>query len=94
MELNAKITDAGVFYVPAELRRAFGRELRIIPNFSAAVFFSRRTPLEHVLKSMEIIAEDLKHRIAIERENNPQGEGTTPSRPGEPPRADKPLGAC
>jgi len=70
VELKAKITDAGVFYVPAELREAFGQKIRIIPNASAAVFFSQDTRLEHVLASMEIISADLKHRIALEKEKS------------------------
>lgn len=68
VEFKGTITNAGVFYVPAELRREFGREIKIIPNASAAIFFSRNTHLEHVLKSMEIIAADLKHRIALKKE--------------------------
>lgn len=94
MELNAKISSAGMIYIPAGLRREFGREIKIIPNASAAIFFSKATRLEHVLKSIGIIAEDLKHRITIERENNPLSAVVQPARPGEPPRADKLLGAC
>jgi bifunctional DNA-binding transcriptional regulator/antitoxin component of YhaV-PrlF toxin-antitoxin module len=70
VELKAKITDAGVFYVPVELRREFGQEIRIIPNAVAAVFFSKNTRLEHVLKSLKIISTDLQHRIEMEAEKH------------------------
>ena len=70
VELRAKITDACVFYVLAELRREFGQEIRIIPNAAAAIFFSKNTRLEHVLKSLKIISADLKHRIAMEAEKH------------------------
>jgi bifunctional DNA-binding transcriptional regulator/antitoxin component of YhaV-PrlF toxin-antitoxin module len=65
VELKTKITDAGVFYVPKELRDAYGLRIKIIPNASAAVFFSRSARYEDVLASLEIIAADIKHRINL-----------------------------
>jgi bifunctional DNA-binding transcriptional regulator/antitoxin component of YhaV-PrlF toxin-antitoxin module len=65
VELKTKITDAGVFYVPKELRDAYGLRIKIIPNASAAVFFSRNARYEDVLASLEIISADIKHRINL-----------------------------
>lgn len=65
VELKTKITDAGVFYVPKELRDAFGLKIKIIPNASAAVFFSRNTRYEDVLASLRIIQQDIEHRIDL-----------------------------
>ena len=65
VEMKTKITDAGVFYVPKELRDAFGLKIKIIPNASAAIFFSRNARYEDVLTSLEIIAADIRHRINL-----------------------------
>jgi len=67
MEMKTKITDAGVFYVPKELRDAFGQRIKIIPNASAAVFFSQKTRYEDVLASLRIIQADLEHRASLAR---------------------------
>ena len=39
VELETKITESGVLYVPKEIRQCFGRKMKIIPNATAAVFF-------------------------------------------------------
>jgi hypothetical protein len=68
IELKTKITDAGVFYVPKELRDAFGLKIKIIPNASAAIFFSQNARYEDVLASLEIIAADIRHRINLAKQ--------------------------
>lgn len=65
MEMKTKITDAGVFYVPKELRDAFGQRIKIIPNASAAIFFSQKTRYEDVLASLQIIQADIEHRAEL-----------------------------
>jgi hypothetical protein len=65
--LRTKITTTGVLYIPKEIREAFPRELKIIPNARAALFFPADAAYEDVLKSLEIIEADLKHRIELER---------------------------
>jgi bifunctional DNA-binding transcriptional regulator/antitoxin component of YhaV-PrlF toxin-antitoxin module len=70
VEMNTKITDAGVFYVPKELRDQFGLRIKIIPNASAAVFFSRTTRYEDVLKSLDIIKQDIEHRINLAKQED------------------------
>ena len=65
VELETKITKGGIIYIPKEIREAFGKEIRIIPNASAALFFPKNVDYEDVLKSLEIIAADLKHRIEL-----------------------------
>jgi len=62
------MTKSGVLYIPKEIREAFGRELVILPNSCTVLMFRRGLKHEHVLSSLEIIATDLRHRIAIERE--------------------------
>ncbi len=65
--LRTKITATGVLYIPKEIREAFTRELKIIPNARAALFFPANAPYEDVLRSLEIIEADLRHRIELEK---------------------------
>jgi bifunctional DNA-binding transcriptional regulator/antitoxin component of YhaV-PrlF toxin-antitoxin module len=68
VELRTKITETGVLYVPKELREAFSREMRIISNATAAVFFSADTKYADVLESLKIIMLDIRHRQAMQKE--------------------------
>lgn len=68
VELKTKITTTGVLYIPKEIRDVFTREMKIIPNAAAAVFFPANISYENVLKSLEIIAADIKHRIEMTKE--------------------------
>ena len=65
VELTTKISDSGVLYIPKEIREAFSRNMKIIPNAKAAVFFPADALYEDVLASLEIITMDVKHRIRI-----------------------------
>ena len=65
--LRTKITTTGVLYIPKEIREAFTRELKIIPNARAALFFPADAAYEDVLKSLQIIESDLRHRIELEK---------------------------
>jgi bifunctional DNA-binding transcriptional regulator/antitoxin component of YhaV-PrlF toxin-antitoxin module len=65
--LKTKITTTGVLYIPKEIREAFTRELKIIPNARAALFFPADAAYEDVLKSLQIIEADLRHRIELEK---------------------------
>lgn len=67
VELKTKITESGVLYIPKTVREAFSREMKIIPNAIAALFFPAHATYVDVLKSLEIIAADLKHRIEMEQ---------------------------
>lgn len=68
VELKTKITSTGVLYIPKELREAFSRDMKIISNATAAVFFPAHTKYEDVLKSIEIIKLDIEHRLEMQKE--------------------------
>jgi bifunctional DNA-binding transcriptional regulator/antitoxin component of YhaV-PrlF toxin-antitoxin module len=70
VEMKTKITDAGVFYVPKELRDQFGLRIKIIPNASAAIFFSQNTRYEDVLASLRILQADIEHRINLRNQGD------------------------
>jgi hypothetical protein len=72
VELETKITESGVLYVPKEIRQCFSRLMKIIPNASAAVFFPANASYEDVLASLKVIEADLEHRIRMEQRK--QGE--------------------
>ncbi|MEM1589674.1 MAG: hypothetical protein QXQ47_02295 [Candidatus Bathyarchaeia archaeon] len=68
VELKTRITKTGVLYIPKELREAFGREMKIIANATASVFFPANATYEDVLNSLEIIQKDIKHRIRLQKQ--------------------------
>mgnify|MGYP000223934545 FL=1 len=67
VELETKITESGVLYVPKEIRQCFGRRMKIIPNATAAVFYPADANLEDVKDSLQIILADIEHRIRLKR---------------------------
>jgi len=70
MQLESKISDAGVLYVPAEIREAFGRNISWIPNSVAAIMFPRDVPLEDVKQSVDLLVKDLELRIKRSKRPN------------------------
>lgn len=70
VELRTKITKTGVLYIPKELREAFGREMKIIANATASVFFPADADYKDVLHSLEIIIRDIEHRIRLQKEKH------------------------
>jgi bifunctional DNA-binding transcriptional regulator/antitoxin component of YhaV-PrlF toxin-antitoxin module len=65
VELITKITKGGVLYIPKEIREAFGRNMKIIPDASAALFFPKDADYEDVLGSLQVITMDVQHRIQM-----------------------------
>lgn len=63
MELQSKITDAGVIYLPNEIRQSFGRQVKLLPNSCAAILYGAETPLEDVVDSVNVLLKDLDLRI-------------------------------
>lgn len=58
-------------YIPKELYEAFGKDLKILPNANAAILFSSNKSLDSVIKSVELLLEDLRLRLAtVEISNN------------------------
>ncbi len=67
VELETRITSSGVLYIPKEIRRCFGRSMKIIPNATAALFFPAETAYEDVLASLDIIRQDIQHRLRMQQ---------------------------
>lgn len=67
VKFTVKSNPQGQYYFPKEVRAELGAELDLICNTRAAVVFSKDTPLEVILRSMEIIAQDLRQRIEFQK---------------------------
>lgn len=65
VEFKTRITTTGVLYIPKELREAFSRNLKIVSDAKAALFFPADATYKDVLKSMRIIRQDIIHRMEL-----------------------------
>ncbi len=63
MELQGTISDAGVVYLPRELRESLGKHVRLLPDSLAAIIYGADTPLEEVRESVNILLQDIELRI-------------------------------
>jgi len=63
VKLELKANPHGQYYFPSEIRKELGRNLEFIGDFKVGVIFPKGMRLEDVLKSLEVIRLDLKHRI-------------------------------
>jgi hypothetical protein len=63
-EINSNPT--GQYYLPKEVREELGPKLSLICNYKAAIIFSPNEPIEVILESLNIIAQDLTHRMEIQ----------------------------
>jgi len=75
VELQTKLTKTGVLYVPKEIRECFSREMKIITNATAALFFPANADYEDVLGSLEVIKADIEHRISLQKKRMGRLEG-------------------
>jgi bifunctional DNA-binding transcriptional regulator/antitoxin component of YhaV-PrlF toxin-antitoxin module len=72
VKFHVKANPSGQYYFPKEVRQELGEELELICNAKAGVIYSAKIPLEQVLRSIEVIQKDLKHRIELQKQR--QGE--------------------
>lgn len=73
VKFQIKANPSGQYYFPKEVRAELGKELTLVCNAKAAVVFSDNTSLAIVLESLDLITQDLRHRLAIQ-ENTKKGE--------------------
>lgn len=70
VEIQTKITESGVLYIPKEIRQCFGRTMKIIPNATAALFFPSNIGYSDVLASLDIIRRDIEHRLKMQQRDS------------------------
>jgi bifunctional DNA-binding transcriptional regulator/antitoxin component of YhaV-PrlF toxin-antitoxin module len=71
VKFRVKANPSGQYYLPKEVRQELGPELELICDAKTAVVYNAQTPLEIVLKSLEVIHNDLKHRLELQKEATP-----------------------
>jgi hypothetical protein len=64
--LVAKI-ESGVLNVPEEVREILGHDTKLIVGTAAVIAFSAATSYADVLRSLELIQDDLQIRMANEK---------------------------
>jgi hypothetical protein len=75
VKYEIKSNPTGQYYLPKEVREELGPKLSMICNAKAAIIFCPNEPIEVILQSLAIIAQDLRHRMDIqEREKRPSPE--------------------
>jgi hypothetical protein len=63
VEFKVKVhPEQRLMYVPKEIYQTFGTNLKVVADFFAAVIFREDAALPDVIRSLEIILEDLRHR--------------------------------
>jgi len=69
VEFQIKIHDKqGTAYIPKEIREALGNEVKAAPNRAAVLLYPKTMPIKDVLKSIDIIKQDLEHGRQLEKE--------------------------
>jgi hypothetical protein len=68
-ELKTIITkiESDVLHVPEEVRKILGPDTKIIAGTAAVILFSAGTCYPDVLRSLEMIREDIQYRISKEK---------------------------
>jgi len=69
VEFNIKVHEKqGTAYLPKEIRKAFGTQLKLLPNAEAGLLYREDARLETVLKSLQVIKQDLENRIETKQQ--------------------------
>lgn len=68
-ELRTLMTrfESGMLHIPEELRGIFGPDTKMIVGTAAVICFSAATSYSDVLRSVEMIQEDVQLRMAKEK---------------------------
>ena len=64
--IMAKI-ESDVLLVPEEIRKILGPDTKIIAGTAAVILFSAGTSYADVLRSLEVIQEDIQFRLSKEK---------------------------
>jgi len=67
VKFRIKANPVGQFYFPKEIREELGESLELIVHAKTAVVFPEGTPLDIVLKSLDVIKSDLELRLEMKR---------------------------
>jgi bifunctional DNA-binding transcriptional regulator/antitoxin component of YhaV-PrlF toxin-antitoxin module len=67
VKFTVKANPSGQYYFPKEVRKELGSNLELICSVNAAVIFPQGLHPETVLRSLEVIQNDLLHRSELQK---------------------------
>jgi len=71
VEFELKIHQKqGTAYIPKEIREALGTEIKAVPNRAAVLLYPKNMPTKDVVKSLNIIKEDLEQAVELEEKES------------------------
>jgi hypothetical protein len=59
-------------YIPKEIVEAIGCELKATPNKAAVLLYSQNISVKDILKSLDIIRQDLEHGLELSKDKETQ----------------------
>jgi len=69
VEFKIKINpEQRLAYIPKEIVEAIGFELKATPNRAAVLLYPENMPLKDVVKSLNIIRQDLEHASELSKD--------------------------
>lgn len=63
VEFSINLNQKGYGSIPKELREMWGQRLAVISNSTVGVIYKKGTDLEDIKISLEILLQDVEHRI-------------------------------
>ena len=67
VEFELKIHEKqGTMYIPKEIRKALGTEIKALPNRAAVLLYPKKMSIKDVVKSIIIIKDDLELGVELE----------------------------
>lgn len=64
MEFSLRIGPQGHIYLPKLIRKALGRNLKLLPNTTSAVIYPENANPSDVIRSLRVIISDLELQVA------------------------------
>jgi len=66
MDIKLKTGPQGHIYLPKQVRENWGEEYNLTPNWKAGVIYPKDVDPKDVLKSLETLVSEFKHRTETE----------------------------
>ena len=66
MDIKLRAGPQGHIYLPKQVRKNWGEEYKLTPNWKAGVIYPFKTNPKDVLKSLETLVLEFKHRTEVE----------------------------
>ena len=68
VEFDVRINkQQGTAYIPKEIRKCLGTELKAVPNRFAVLLYCKDLSTQDVIRSLLVIKQDLEHCVELEK---------------------------